>query len=252
QNANNSVRVTDEFMKAVDRGGKWHTLTRTTGQPVDEYDARDLMRQLADAAWRCADPGVQYDTIINEWHTCPNSGRINASNPCSEYMHVDDSACNLASINLMKFRREDGTFDTEAFEHVVDVVFLAQEIVVSPSSYPTEEIGANARAFRQLGLGYANLGAYLMSNGLSYDSDEGRGVAAAITALMTGRGYRESARVAAALGPYDEYAKNREPHNAVMRMDRDAAHAIPDAECADIALLSAARRAWDEAVHAGE
>src|SRR5215213_7775165 len=141
QNANNSVRVTDEFMKAVERGGKWHTLARTTGQPVDEYDARDLMHQIADAAWRCADPGVQYDTIINEWHTCPNSGRINASNPCSEYMHVDDSACNLASINLMKFRKDDGTFDTEAFEHVVDIVFLAQEIVVSPSSYPTEEIG---------------------------------------------------------------------------------------------------------------
>src|SRR6476661_461998 len=197
QNANNSVRVTDEFMKAVDRGGKWHTLARTNGQPVDEYDARDLMHQIADAAWRCADPGVQYDTIINEWHTCPNSGRINASNPCSEYMHVDDSACNLASINLMKFRNEDGTFDTEAFEHVVDVVFLAQEIVVGPSSYPTEEIGRNARAFRQLGLGYANLGALLMANGLPYDSDEGRNVAAAITALMTGRAYRQSALIAA-------------------------------------------------------
>src|SRR5215213_35133 len=141
QNANNSVRVTDEFMKAVERGGKWHTLARTTGQPVDEYDARDLMHQIADAAWRCADPGVQYDTIINEWHTCPNSGRINASNPCSEYMHVDDSACNLASLNLMKFRRPDGSFDVDSFEHAVDVVILAQEIVVSPSSYPTEEIG---------------------------------------------------------------------------------------------------------------
>jgi ribonucleoside-diphosphate reductase alpha chain len=171
---------------------------------------------------------------------------------CSEYMHVDDSACNLASLNLMKFRREDGTFDVEAFEHAVDIVFLAQEIIVSPSSYPTEEIGDNARAMRQLGLGYANLGAYLMSNGLPYDSDEGRAVAAAITSLMTGRGYRESARVAAAMGPYDEYERNREPHNAVMRMHRDASRAIPDAECADIALLSAARRAWDEAVDAGE
>src|SRR6187401_1810063 len=174
QNANNSVRVTDEFMAAVERGGKWHTLARTTGQPVDEYDARDLMHQLADAAWRCADPGVQYDTIINEWHTCPNSGRINASNPCSEYMHVDDSACNLASLNLMKFRRPDGSFDVEGFEHAVDIMFLAQEIVVGPSSYPTEEIGANARAFRQLGMGYANLGALLMARGLPYDSHEGR------------------------------------------------------------------------------
>ncbi|MDX6667444.1 MAG: ribonucleoside-diphosphate reductase alpha chain, partial [Solirubrobacteraceae bacterium] len=216
QNANNSVRVTDEFMKAVERDGKWHTLARTNGQPVDEYDARDLMHQIADAAWRCADPGVQYDTIINEWHTCPNSGRINASNPCSEYMHVDDSACNLASINLLKFRKEDGTFDTEAFEHVVDVVFLAQEIVVSPSSYPTEGIGTNARDFRQIGLGYANLGALLMSNGMPYDSDEGRATAAAITALMTGRAYAQSAKVAAAVGPYERYAENRDAHNHVM------------------------------------
>ena len=177
------------------------------------------MREIADAAWRCADPGVQYDTTINRWHTCPESGRINASNPCSEYMHVDDSACNLASINLMKFRREDGSFDAERFAHVVDVVFLAQEIVVSPSSYPTEQIGSNARAFRQLGLGYANLGALLMADGVPYDSDEGRNVAAAITALMTGRGYRKSAEVAAAVGPYDEY--EREPRAAQQR-DADA------------------------------
>ncbi len=253
QNANNSVRVTDEFMRAVEEGGDWRTTSRATGEPIgDPIPARELMREISEAAWRCADPGVQYDTTINRWHTCPETGRINASNPCSEYMHVDDSACNLASLNLMKFRREDGSFDVESFEHAVDIVFLAQEIVVSPSSYPTEEIGRNARAMRQLGLGYANLGAYLMSNGLPYDSDEGRGVAAAITALMTGRGYRESARTAAALGPYDEYERNREPHNAVMRMHRDAAHAIPDAGCSDIALLSAARRAWDEAVDAGE
>src|SRR6188472_272302 len=251
QNANNSVRVTDEFMKAVERGGKWHTLARTTGQPVDEYDARDLMHQLADAAWRCADPGVQYDTIINEWHTCPNSGRINASNPCSEYMHVDDSACNLASINLMKFRREDGTFDTEAFEHVVDVVFLAQEIVVGPSSYPTEEIGKNARAFRQIGLGYANLGALLMSNGLPYDSDEGRAIAAAITALMTGRAYRKSAEIAGAIGPYDEYEKNRIPHNRVMEKHRAASYEI-GGTLMDEDLMAAARNAWDEAVALGD
>jgi ribonucleoside-diphosphate reductase alpha chain len=167
QNANNSVRVTDEFMERAERGEAWETIARVTGKPVETYDARDLLGQIAEAAWKCADPGVQYDTTINEWHTCPNSGRINASNPCSEYMHVDDSACNLASINLMKFRRADGTFDVDAFEHVVDVMILAQEIVVGPSSYPTEEIGRNARAFRQLGLGYANLGALLMSNGLA-------------------------------------------------------------------------------------
>src|SRR4051795_7980839 len=209
QNANNSVRVTDEFMEAVEAGEDWHLTARTTGEPVKTLDARDLMNQIADAAWRCADPGVQYDTIINRWHTCPESGRINASNPCSEYMHVDDSACNLASLNLMKFRRPDGSFDTADFEHAVDVVFLAQEIVVGFSSYPTEEIGANANAFRQLGLGYANLGALLMSDGLPYDSDEGRNVAAAITALMTGRAYRQSALIAAgATGPYEEYAKN--------------------------------------------
>src|SRR4051794_9889117 len=210
------------------------------------------MRKTAEAAWRCADPGVQYDTIINEWHTCPNSGRINASNPCSEYMHVDDSACNLASLNLMKFRRPDGSFDVDAFGHTVDIVFLAQEIIVGPSSYPTEEIGVNARAFRQLGLGYANLGAFLMSNGMPYDSDAGRGTAAAITALMTGRAYLGSARIAAAMGPYERYAENRDAHNGVMRMHRDAAYAIPDATSADDALLSAARASWEEAVTAGD
>ncbi len=253
QNANNSVRVTDEFMNAVESDGKWELLARSTGKPIGEpLQARELMREVSEAAWRCADPGVQYDTTINRWHTCPNSGRINASNPCSEYMHVDDSACNLASLNLMKFRREDGTLDVEAFEHAVDIVFLAQEIIVSPSSYPTEEIGANARAFRQLGLGYANLGAYLMADGVPYDSDEGRGVAAAITALMTGRGYRESARAAAAVGPYDRYEENREPHNAVMRMHRDASYEIADETCRDGELLAAARRAWDEAVALGD
>jgi ribonucleoside-diphosphate reductase alpha chain len=252
QNANNSVRVTDEFMRAVEEDGEWNLIARTDGSVVETVRARDLMRDIAEAAWRCADPGVQYDTTINAWHTCPNSGRINASNPCSEYMHVDDSACNLASINLMKFRRPDGTFDIERFEHVVDIVFLAQEIIVGPSSYPTEEIGANARAFRQLGLGYANLGAFLMANGMPYDSDEGRGTAAAITALMTGRAYLQSARIAAAMGPYEKYAENREAHNRVMRMHRDAAYAIPDAACNDQALLEAARRSWDEAVSAGE
>jgi len=252
QNANNSVRVTDEFMEAVEAGEDWHLTARTTGEPVKTVDARDLMNQIADAAWRCADPGVQYDTIINRWHTCPESGRINASNPCSEYMHVDDSACNLASLNLMKFRREDGSFDTAEFEHAVDVVFLAQEIVVGFSSYPTEEITENANRFRQLGLGYANLGALLMSDGLPYDSDEGRNVAAAITALMTGRAYRQSALIAAgATGPYEEYERNREPHNGVMRMHRDASYDV-DGTGIKGDLLEAAQRAWDEAVELGE
>nr|MDQ3726430.1 vitamin B12-dependent ribonucleotide reductase [Actinomycetota bacterium] len=252
QNANNSVRVTDEFMEAVERGESWDLIARTTEKPVDSIDARELMNKIADAAWRCADPGVQYDTIINRWHTCPESGRINASNPCSEYMHVDDSACNLASLNLMKFRREDGSFDVADFEHCVDVVFLAQEIIVGFSSYPTEEITDNARRFRQLGLGYANLGALLMSDGLPYDSDAGRNVAAAITALMTGRAYRQSALIAAgATGPYEEYEKNREPHNGVMRMHRDASYEV-DGTGIKGDLLEAAQRAWDEAVELGE
>ena len=252
QNANNSVRVTDEFMEAVEADEDWSLTARTTGEATKTLPARDLMNQIADAAWRCADPGVQYDTIINRWHTSPESGRINASNPCSEYMHVDDSACNLASLNLMKFRREDGSFDVEDFEHACDIVFLAQEIVVGFSSYPTEKIGENANAFRQLGLGYANLGALLMSDGLPYDSDEGRNVAAAITALMTGRAYRQSALIAGeATGPYDEYEKNREAHNGVMRMHRDAAYDVdPKGIKAD--LLEAAQKAWDEAVELGE
>jgi ribonucleoside-diphosphate reductase alpha chain len=253
QNANNSVRVTDEFMRAVEEDGEWRLTARATGKPVGEpIRARELMREISEAAWRCADPGVQYDTTINQWHTSPKSGRINASNPCSEYMHVDDSACNLASLNLMKFRRADGSLDVATFEHTVDIMLLAQEIVVGPSSYPTEQIGVNARAFRQLGLGYANLGAYLMSNGMPYDSDAGRGTAAAITALMTGRAYRESARVAAALGPYEHYEENREEHNKVMQMHRDSSYAIPDAICQDTELLEAARRSWDEAVELGE
>jgi ribonucleoside-diphosphate reductase alpha chain len=252
QNANNSVRVTDEFMEAFEAGEDWHLTARTNGESVKTIDARELMNQIADAAWRCADPGIQYDTTINRWHTSPESGRINASNPCSEYMHVDNSACNLASLNLMKFRREDGSFDAAEFEHAVDVVFLAQEIVVGFSSYPTEEITENANKFRQLGLGYANLGALLMSDGLPYDSDAGRNVAAAITALMTGRAYRQSALIAAgATGPYEEYEKNREPHNGVMRMHRDAAYDV-DGTGIKGDLLEAAQRSWDEAVELGE
>jgi ribonucleoside-diphosphate reductase alpha chain len=414
QNANNSVRVTDEFMQAVEDDGEWRLIARATGEPVgDPIPARELMREIAQAAWRCADPGVQYDTTINRWHTSPVSGRINASNPCcfvgetvvrttlgdwtldelckvtdeggqlpaveafdvhagervvrdisrvwkagdatrltavelsdgsllrctpehrflaasgewvaaealtagagiqatcdlpdgespylvrttttvavrsvttfdlleptpvfdmevdgvhnfvvatadaatgivvhnSEYMHVDDSACNLASLNLMKFRRADGSFDVHSFAHAVDIMLLAQEIVVGPSSYPTEQIGVNARAFRQLGLGYANLGAFLMADGMPYDSDEGRTTAAAITALMTGRAYAQSARVAAVLGPYERYAENREAHNAVMRMHRDASYTIADEGLCEPQLLEAARTAWDEAVELGE
>jgi ribonucleotide reductase alpha subunit len=414
QNANNSVRVTDEFMKAVEEDGEWRLIARATGEPIgDPIPARELMREIAEAAWRCADPGVQYDTTINRWHTSPVSGRINASNPCcfvgetvvrttlgdwtlaelcamtdegvqlpsveafdvdagervardisrvwkagdatrlsavelsdgsllsctpehrflaasgqwvaaealtpgtqlratsdlpdgdapylvrttttvavrrvttfdlveplpvfdmevdgvhnfvvatadagtgivvhnSEYMHVDDSACNLASLNLMKFRRADGSFDVHAFTHAVDIILLAQEIVVGPSSYPTEQIGVNARAFRQLGLGYANLGAFLMADGMPYDSDEGRVTAAAITALMTGRAYAQSARIASALGPYERYAENRDAHNAVMRMHRDASYAIADDGLCEPQLLGAARTAWDEAVELGE
>src|SRR5206468_5530783 len=253
QNANNSVRVTDEFMHAVMNDKEWRTIARVTGEPIGEpIRARELMAEIAEAAWRCADPGVQYDTTINEWHTNPNTGPITASNPCAEYLSIDDSACNLASLNLMKFRRTDGTLDVESFEAAVDIVLLAQEIIVSPSSYPTEKIASNARSFRQLGLGYANLGAYLMADGVPYDSDAGRGTAAAITALMTGRGYLGSARIAAAMGPYDRYAENRDAHNAVMRMHRDASYSIPDSTCSDSALLAAARSNWDQAEIAGE
>ena len=252
QNANNSVRVSDEFMERAERGEEWELTARTDGSVLERVNAKEVLHQIADAAWRCADPGVQYDTTIQNWHTNPNSGRISTSNPCSEYLSVDDSACNLASLNLMKFRREDGTFDVETFEHVVDVVFLAQEIIISPSSYPTEEIGKNARDFRQIGLGYANLGALLMANGVPYDSDAGRELAGAITALMTGRAYRRSGEIARdATGPYARYAENRDPHNHVMRKHRDAAYQLSD-ELPDQELLQAARRAWDETVALGD
>src|SRR5829696_6970865 len=251
QNANNSVRVTDEFMEAAANDEDWDLVGRVDGKPVKTLKARELMDQIADAAWQCADPGIQYDTTINRWHTDPNTGAITASNPCSEYMSIDDSACNLASLNLMKFRNEDGTFDVDDFTHAVDIVFLAQEILVGFSSYPTEEITQNARAFRQLGLGYANLGALLMSGGLPYDSDEGRALAGSITALMTGRGYRMSAQIAASMGPYDGYAVNREPHNQVMRMHQSAAYEIEN-DLVEEPLLHAARESWDEAVALGE
>ena len=252
QNANNSVRVTDQFMEAVVEGKEWNLTARTDGSVVETADARDLLRQIAEAAWECADPGVQYDTTINGWHTLPNTGRINASNPCSEYMSIDDSACNLASLNLMRFRREDGEFDVEAFEHAVDVVFLAQEIAVGYSSYPTPEIGGNAKAFRQLGLGYANLGALLMARGLPYDSDEGRAYAAAITALMTGRGYRKSAEVARRMGAFAGYQPNAAAMTGVIAKHRAAVGNIDHDHSVPNDLLTAARRAWDDALELGE
>ncbi len=252
QNANNSVRVTDAFMEAVVEGKEWNLTARTDGSVVDTVDARTLLRNIAEAAWQCADPGVQYDTTINAWHTSPNTGRINASNPCSEYMHIDDSACNLASLNLMKFRKEDGDFDVATFEHAVDVVFLAQEIVVGYSSYPTPEIGRNALKFRQLGLGYANLGALLMAEGLPYDSDEGRAFAAAITALMTGRAYRKSAEIAKRMGPHAGYAPNAAAMLGVISKHRAAVGNIQHTESVSSDLLDAARHAWDEALDLGE
>jgi adenosylcobalamin-dependent ribonucleoside-diphosphate reductase len=252
QNANNSVRVTDAFMEAVLEGKEWNLTARTDGTVLETVDARGLMKDIAAASWECADPGVQYDTTINSWHTCPNSGRINASNPCSEYMHIDDSACNLASLNLLKFRKEDGEFDVEAFEHAVDVVFMAQEILVGYSSYPTPEIEHNAKAFRQLGLGYANLGALLMARGLPYDSDEGRAYAAAITALMTGRAYRKSAELAKRMGPFASYQPNAAAMLGVIAKHRAAVGNIQHADSVPDDLLTAARRAWDDALDLGE
>ncbi len=252
QNANNSIRVTDAFMEAVEKGEEWSLTARTDGTVVKTVPAREFLKQAAEAAWRCADPGVQYDTTINAWHTCPNSGRINASNPCSEYMHLDDSACNLASLNLMKFRREDGELDVEAFEHAVDVVFLAQEILVGYSSYPTPEIERNAKAYRQLGLGYANLGALLMARGLPYNSDEGRAYAAAVTALMTGRAYRKSAEIAARMGPFAGYQPNAGAMIGVIAKHRAAVGNIEHASSVPNDLLTTARQSWDDALNLGE
>ena len=251
QNANNSVRVTDEFMRAFEQDQDWKLKAVLSGDTVETTRARDLMRDIAQAAWQCADPGMQYDTTINEWHTCPATGRINGSNPCSEYMHLDNSACNLASLNLMKFVDDEGTFDVADFKHAVEIVFTAQEILVGESSYPTEKISENARAFRQLGLGYANLGALLMARGLAYDSDAGRAWAGAITALMTGQGYRTSARVAEAMGTFEGYEPNADAMLRVMRKHREAADEI-DAELVPEGLLSAAKHSWDEAISLGE
>src|SRR6266699_6270995 len=245
QNANNSVRITDAFVEAVEAVAEWNLTARTDGSVVETVDAKKLMRDIAEAAWQSADPGVQYDTTINKWHTLPNTSRINASNPCSEYMSIDDSACNIASLNLMKFRREEGELDVGAFERAVDTVYLAPEIAVGYSSYPTAEIDRNAKAYRQLGLGYAHLGALLMSRGLPYDSDEGRAYAAAITALMTGRAYRKSAEIAARMGPFAGYQPNAGAMIGVMSMHRAAVGNIENSDVVPKDLLGAARRAWD-------
>jgi ribonucleoside-diphosphate reductase alpha chain len=250
QNANNSVRISDEFMQAVLADGDWNLTARDGGATVRTVRARDIWRQIARAAWECADPGLQFDTTINAWHTSPNTDRINGSNPCSEYMHIDNSACNLASLNLMKFLQDDGRFDVEAFEAAIDVLFTAQEIIVGAADYPTEKIGENSRKFRQLGLGYANLGALLMASGLAYDSDAGRAWAASITALMTGHAYAVSARTAGRMGPHEGYAENAAPMIKVLAKHRDAAYQI-DASLAPSDILEAAQAAWEEAVDLG-
>ncbi|MCL5270149.1 MAG: vitamin B12-dependent ribonucleotide reductase, partial [bacterium] len=251
QNSNNSVRISDEFMQAALQGKEWGTYARTTGELVSRLDAADLLRQVCEAAWRCADPGVQFDTTINDWHTCPNTDKIRASNPCSEFMFLDDSACNLASINLIKFLDDEGNFDVEAFRHVVRLFILAQEILVDFSSYPTGRIARNSHDYRPPGLGYANLGAMLMVLGIPYDSPEGIAMCGAITALMTGHAYRVSAELAAVKGPFPGFARNAKPMMRVMHKHRDASERV-SAEFCPSYLLAAARAAWDEAIDQGE
>jgi ribonucleoside-diphosphate reductase alpha chain len=251
QNSNNSVRVTDDFMRAVLSDGTWETRNRTDGAVIKSHKARDLMRRISEAAWACADPGVQYDSTINDWHTCSDTGRINASNPCSEFVFLDDTACNLASINLMKYLGEDGTFDVEGFRHACAIFALAQEILVDFSSYPTARIAANSHDYRPLGLGFANLGTLLMVKGLPYDSEEGRAIAAAVTAIMTGRAYRTSAAIAGTKGTFPGFESNRQPMMRVMGKHRDAAYAIDPGHCPSD-LLAAAHEEWDECVKAGE
>lgn len=251
QNANISVRVTDDFMQAVQDDDDWDLTAVTDDRVVKTVKARELFRQFAEAAWECADPGMQFDTTINKWHTTPNAGRINGSNPCSEYMHLDNSACNLASLNLLKFLNDDGSFNIKEFIHTVELIFTAQEILVGYSEYPTESITKNAKAYRELGIGYANLGALLMALGLPYDSDEGRAWAAAITALLTGQSYATSARIANRVGPFAGFAKDREGMLNVLRMHRAEVSKI-DASLVPEELLSAAATAWDEAVELGE
>lgn len=251
QNANNSVRVTDDFMKAVEADGDWDLKGVKDKKVYKTVKARELFRQVAEAAYESADPGMQFDTTINDWHTTPKAGRINGSNPCSEYMHLDNSACNLASLNLLKFLKNDGTYDIEAYKQTVETIFLAQEILVGYSEYPTEGIDKNARAYRELGIGYANLGATLMAKGLPYDSDEGRAFAASLTAILTGHSYATSARIAKRVGPFAGYKKDAEGMNRVLRKHRDAVNDI-DASLVSEDLLSAAAEVWDDAVELGD
>ncbi len=251
QNANHSVRVTDEFMKAVEADGEWVTRAITTGEPMDRYRARDLLNMIAESTHICGDPGMQFDTTINDWHTCPNSARINASNPCSEYMFIDDTACNLASLNLMRFMRKDASFDVEAYRRAVRIMITAMEIIVDNSSYPRPEIARNSHKFRTLGLGYANLGALLMALGLPYDSDAARNYAAALTSILCGQAYQTSAELAAVMGPFEEFAKNREPMLRVINKHRQASLNI-DPNFVPEALCKTSRQVWDEAYKAGK
>ncbi|MDT0438857.1 MULTISPECIES: vitamin B12-dependent ribonucleotide reductase [Streptomyces] len=256
QNANNSVRVNDDFMRAVEQGASFGLRARMTGEVIEEVDAKSLFRKMAEAAWACADPGIQYDDTINRWHTCPESGRINGSNPCSEYMHLDNTSCNLASLNLMKFLDDDGegnqSFDAERFASVVELVITAMDISICFADFPTQKIGENTRAFRQLGIGYANLGALLMATGHAYDSDGGRALAGAITSLMTGRSYKRSAELAAVVGPYDGYARNAQPHLRVMKQHSDANGEAVRVDDLDTPIWAAATEAWQDVLHLGE
>ena len=252
QNANNSVRVSDEFMRAVEEGKEFDLLARRTGEVVERVDARQLMRSMAQAAWDCADPGIQYDGTINDWHTCPESGRISASNPCSEYVHLDNSSCNLASINLLKFLRDDDTFDAARFAKITQLIITAMDISICFADFPTEKIAETTRAYRQLGIGYANLGALLMATGHAYDSEGGRAIAAAITSLMTGAAYKTSAELAAAVGPYDGYARNAKPHKRVIRKHADASEQIRLAGTIEREILDLASTTWQECIESGE
>ncbi len=252
QNANNSVRVTDEFMRAVEAGEEFGLRSRTDGSVIDTVDARELFEKIAQASWECADPGVQYDGTINDWHTNPEHGRITASNPCSEYMSLDNSSCNLASLNLLKFLREDGTFDVESYEKIVELVITAMDISITFADFPTEAIGETTRDFRQLGIGYANLGALLMATGHGYDSEDGRALAASLTSLMTGAAYKRSAELAAIVGPYAGYARNADAHKRVMRKHQAANDDLRTLGTMDAQIHAAATKAWDEVIKLGE
>ena len=252
QNANNSVRVSDEFMHAVEEGKEFDLLARRTGEVVERIDARTLMRSMAQAAWECADPGIQYDGTINDWHTNPESGRISASNPCSEYMSLDNSSCNLASINLLKFLRDDDTFDAGRFAKITQLIITAMDISICFADFPTEKIAETTRAYRQLGIGYANLGALLMATGHAYDSEGGRAIAAAITSLMTGAAYKTSTELAAAVGPYDGYARNAKPHKRVIRKHADASEQIRPVGTIEREILDLASATWQECIDLGE